>query len=254
MAAGRMLVPLTAAAGALLLAGCVSWGGPGPKPPAASAADLPVTAPEDLMREHGLLRRVLLVYEEAARRLDGGEALPAKPVREAAGIIRSFIEDYHEKLEEEFIFPRFEAAGRQLELVKALRAQHQAGRRITAEVLELAGAGEAVRPEDRARLAAELRQFIRMYRPHAAREDTVLFPELRGVVSARNFRAMCEAFEDREEDLFGEGGFEKMVARVAAIETALGIGSLDQFTPAAELSAGAGLSRAASVLPEQSSR
>ena len=41
--------------------------------------------------------------------------------------------------------------------------------------------------------------------------------------SERNSRRMPK--------LFGEGGFEKMVDRVAAVEQALGIYDLKQFTP-----------------------
>ena len=35
-----------------------------------------VAPPEDLMREHGVLKRVLLVYEEAIRRIDGKKDVP----------------------------------------------------------------------------------------------------------------------------------------------------------------------------------
>ena len=38
----------------------------------------------------------------------------------AAGIIRHFIEEYHEKLEEQHLFPRFRKAGKLVELVNVL--------------------------------------------------------------------------------------------------------------------------------------
>jgi len=40
-----------------------------------------------------------------------------------------------------------------------------------------------------------------------------------------------EQFEDKEHELFGEDGFDKMVDRVAGIEKILGIYDLAQFTP-----------------------
>jgi len=67
------------------------------------------------------LNRVLLIYEEALRRLDARQEQPAKALAGAAGIIRRFIEDYHEKLEEENLFPRFEKAGKLVDLVAVLR-------------------------------------------------------------------------------------------------------------------------------------
>ena len=78
-----------------------------------------------------------------------------------------------------------------------------------------------------------MQAFIRMYEPHEAREDTVLFPALRKVVSGHEFGALGEEFETKEQQLFGEDGFEKMVDRVACIEESLGIYDLAQFTPRA---------------------
>ena len=64
-----------------------------------------VTPPEDLMREHGILNRVLLIYDETLRRLRRKENFEAAVLISAAKIIRTFIEDYHEKQEEDFVFP-----------------------------------------------------------------------------------------------------------------------------------------------------
>jgi hemerythrin-like domain-containing protein len=192
-----------------------------------------VSPPEDLMREHGVLKRVLLVYDEAVRRIDARQELPPDPIRNAAQIIRSFIEDYHEKLEEDFLFPRFEKAHRLTELTAVLRAQHQAGRRLTERITQLATAASFKSAESAAQARDAMRLFVRMYAPHEAREDTVLFPALRTVVSKHEFDALGEAFEKKEHQLFGEDGFEKMVDRVAAIEKTLGIYDLAAFTPKA---------------------
>ena len=183
------------------------------------------------MREHGVLKRVLLVYEEVIRRIDGKLEVPPDAVQRGADIIRSFIEDYHEKLEEDHVFPRFEKAGRLTDLTRVLRVQHQAGRRLTDQITQLATLEKLKDPRSAAMLRHALSQFIRMYSPHEAREDTVLFPALRDIVSKQEFGALGEEFEKKEHALFGEDGFEKMVERVAAIEKTLGIYELDTFTP-----------------------
>jgi len=85
--------------------------------------------------------------------------------------------------------------------------------------------------EDEISPAEDLSLFIRMYEPHEAREDTVLFPAFRRVVAPREYAALGEDFEKMEEEQFGEGGFEEMVDRVAGIERAIGIHDLSQFTP-----------------------
>jgi hemerythrin-like domain-containing protein len=190
--------------------------------------EVEVSPTEDLMREHGLLNRVLLIYEESARRLGGKGDLNPKVLSDAAGIIKNFIENYHEKLEEDYLFPRFEKAGRQTDLVAVLRKQHRAGREVTAQILQLAAAKGA---SDRQKLVGAIGAFVRMYRPHEAREDTVLFPALHWIVSAHEFDALGDDFEKKEHELFGKEGFEGMVDKVGGLEKQLGIYNLAQFTP-----------------------
>lgn len=191
---------------------------------------------EDLMREHGVLRRVLLVYAEAGRRLEtpAGELDPAA-IQRSAKVIRAFIEDYHERQEEELVFPLFEHAHKLLDLVRVLRAQHQSGRRVTERVQALATANGLKDPGQRRELRAGLLSFTRMYEPHAAREDTVLFPALHEFMSPSAYDALGEDFERREHKIFGQngfgGGFEHAVAEIDAIEKLLGIEDLSSFTP-----------------------
>jgi len=190
-----------------------------------------VSPPEDLMREHGVLKRILLIYGEALRRMDTNEDLPPEPLMESAKIIRAFVEDYHEKLEENYLFPRFKKAGKLVDLVDVLLQQHQAGRRLTDVTMPLATAQGLKLDDDRRKLADSMRQFIRMYSPHEAREDTVLFPAFRGIVSAHEFDSLGEEFEKKEDELFGDDGFFKVVDQVADIEKKLGIYDLSKFTP-----------------------
>jgi hemerythrin-like domain-containing protein len=189
-----------------------------------------VSPPEDLMREHGVLNRVLLIYEAGLERFARGDDFDVGALSRAAKIVQEFIEGYHERNEEQHLFPRFRKAGKLQDLVDVLYQQHQAGRRLTDNILSLVP--ESRRPgDDRARLVTNLQAFIRMYRPHEAREDTELFPQIREIVSAHEFDAMAEDFEKDERRHFGEDGFEAMVHRVVDIERTLGINDLRQFTP-----------------------
>jgi hemerythrin-like domain-containing protein len=188
-----------------------------------------VSTNEDLMREHGILKRVLLAYDEIIRRIRTNKEFPPQAVTDGATIIRKFIEDYHEKLEEDHLFPRFRKAGKLVELVNTLYAQHQAGRRVTDRIVATAAALKT--QDDRNRLASDLEAFNRMYAPHEAREDTVLFPELHKIVSPHEYDAMGEQFEGIERKTFGGDGFDIYVDKVAALEKQLGIFDLAQFTP-----------------------
>lgn len=196
-----------------------------------AAEEEEISPPEDLMREHGILNRVLLVYDHFLAMLASNQDIPPQPVMDAAGIIHTFIEAYHEKQEEDFLFPRFEKAGKLTDLVQVLRLQHEQGRIITGQLLALTRQPRITTDNDKLKLHDLLSAFIRMYRPHEAREDTVLFPALRSIVSKHEFDSLGEDFEKREHQLFGEGGFEEFVDKVAGIEQQLGIYDLAQFTP-----------------------
>jgi hemerythrin-like domain-containing protein len=224
----QLLGVSVSAAGVIALAACDR---PQRKADQPAVDEVPVTPPEDLMREHGVLKRVLLIYREGLRRLQAGEQLPAQALNAGAEIIRSFVEDYHEQLEEQHVFPKLEQAGKLADVTAMLRTQHQRGRVITDRVLAATGAAPALDQAKRDALAQDMSVFIRMYEPHEAREDTVVFPTLRQVVPAKEFRDMADLFEDEEHRRFGQAGFEGIVDKVADIEKGLGIYDLSQFTP-----------------------
>ena len=190
-----------------------------------------VSPAEDLMREHGVLKRVLLVYRNIIHRIDGKQDFPPDVVLSSAKLIRAFVEDYHEKLEQDYLFPRFRKANKLVDLVDVLYDQHQKGRILTDRTMQLATASSLKAQAERANLRSALDQFVRMYEPHEAREDTVLFPEFRKIVSKQEYGALGEEFEKKENELFHGDGFEKNVNAVAKLEKDLGIYDLAQFTP-----------------------
>jgi hemerythrin-like domain-containing protein len=197
---------------------------PGGKSGGKSESEEEVTPVEDLMREHGVLRRVMYLYDDAVQRLAERREVPLDALAGCAGIVRRVIEEYHEKLEEDFVFPRYEKAGKLADLTAILRRQHQTGRTWTDQIVALAKGplGDA----DRDKLATALRSFNHMYRPHAAREDTVLFPEFRGLVGKHEYEELGEQFEDKEKQMLGDQGFEHAVADVERLEQAFGLGDL----------------------------
>jgi hemerythrin-like domain-containing protein len=227
MLTDRRLFLGSAATGALLL-GCSRSSTGAAEPSAHKDSEDEVTPAEDLMREHGVLRRVMYLYDDAALRLDARAEVPLDALAACAGIVRRVIEDYHEKLEEDFLFPRYEKAGKLADLTAVLRRQHQVGRTLTEQVVALARAPLA--DADRATLATLLRRFNHMYRPHAAREDTVLFPALRALVGKNEYQELGEQFEAKETSMLGDHGFEEAVEQVSRLEKAFGLDDLAKLT------------------------
>jgi hemerythrin-like domain-containing protein len=198
----------------------------------AAAPDPAVIPPDDdLMREHGVLKRVLLCYREMIDRVQAGGPLDAQDVHDAALIIHDYIEGFHEGLEEGYVFPRLVTAGRLADTVTTLLVQHANGRVITQTLLRESSAGSVVSPDTAAQLASAMQAFDRMYEPHEAREDTVVFPAFREIVPAAELADLGQQFADLEHQQFGTNEFAAMVSRVASIEQNLGIYDLAQFTP-----------------------
>jgi hemerythrin-like domain-containing protein len=190
-----------------------------------------VTAVEDLMREHGVLRRALFVYSEAAVKLRSEpSAVVPGAIYKTAKLFRAFGEEYHEKkLEEAHIFPAVKKAGGQAaSYPDILIAQHSRGRQITDYILAITGK-EKLGIGDGEGLAQAMESLVRMYRPHAAREDTVVFPAWKQTLTAKQLDEMNDKFEEIEQQQFGEDGFENAVRQIAAIENELGMADLARF-------------------------
>lgn len=213
-----LIVTLSGVAGISLIPGCKN-----------KEEDKEVSPPEDLMQEHGLLKRILLIYDACRGHLMNKESFNVEAIKQSATIIRTFVEDYHEKQEENYLFPRFKKANQLTDLVDVLYQQHQAGRRVTDEIMQLSNTNRT--DSENQKLIELLLAFNTMYNPHEAREDTVLFPAFRKLVSKHEYDSLGEEFEDNEHKKFGDDGFEEMVNKVADIEKSLGIYDLTQFTP-----------------------
>lgn len=191
----------------------------------------PVTGTEDLMREHGVLRRVLLVYYLSAQKLRQGQDVSADALRKAAKLFRVFGENYHERaLEEQYVFPEARRLGGEVAgYIDTLLVQHQRGRQITDAILETTRTGKIGRGQADA-LAKTLDSMVLMYQEHTAREDTVVFVAWKKMLSAQAYRARSEKFEDIEKKMFGHDGFDDAAQKIGAIEQEMGVAKLSQFT------------------------
>ncbi|HEU4961545.1 MAG TPA: hemerythrin domain-containing protein [Sphingomonas sp.] len=215
------------AASALILPGCAK-GDSGEK---SEEGEGEVTANEDLMREHGVLRRILIVYRETAPKLADPSGVDATALAGAAAIFRTFGERYHEQLlEEQHIFPIVrKAGGAGGGLVDTLLAQHARGRAITDYILDRTKSGR-IADGDGARLANAMTTFARMYEAHTAREDTVIFPEFKKTIGPKTYHELGEQFEEIERREFGGDGFDMALEKVSGIEQTLGLSDLAAFT------------------------
>ena len=202
------------------------------RPAVAKDKERKVGAVEDLMREHGVIRRTLLVMWESAPGLRASAAnVDPGALNRAAKLLRSFGEDYHERmLEEAYIFPAVKKIGGLAALLAdTLKQQHDRGREITDYILAVTGKG-AVGTGETEPLTRAFETLYLMYANHAAREDTIVFPAWQNGISDQQLAEMGEKFEEIEHKQFGKDGFDSAVAQIAAIEGTLGASDLAKFT------------------------
>ena len=199
------------------------------------AAEPEVTATEDLMREHGVIRRALLVYAEVADKVRKSPgSVDAAALNKAAKLFRTFGEDYHERmLEEQHIFPVVrKMKGEAAKYPDILVSQHNRGREITDYTLSVTS-GARISTLHAEPLARVFEGLVRMYENHAAREDTIVFPAWKTNFSNKQLDELSDQFEDIEHKMFGKDGFEDAEKTISNIESAFGFGDISQFTPPA---------------------
>jgi hemerythrin-like domain-containing protein len=226
-----------------LLQHAIAWGSAGAvalpmlaraEEPKKSADKEPeVTATEDLMREHGVLRRALLVFQEVVPQLRQNAArVDAAALQEAAKLFRTFGEDYHERmLEEQHIFPLVRKQSKAMsEYTDILIEQHHRGREVTDYVLAVTN-GPRISVAHAEPLAKVFEGFVLMYQNHAAREDMIVFPAWKKNFTDKQLDEVGDQFEDIEHKMFGKDGFEDAEKKISKIEAELGFADLAQFTP-----------------------
>ena len=226
---------ITLASGSVAALAQVAQGSSSPEPPKKGEKDEQepeVTATEDLMREHGVIRRALLVYAEIVPKLRKNPAgVDPAALKSTAQLFRTFAEDYHERmLEEQHIFPLVRKQGAELaRYADILITQHNRGREITDYILSVTSSAK-IGVSHAEPLAKVFEGLVLMYENHAAREDTIIFPAWKKNFTNKQLDELSDQFEDIEHKMFGKDGFEDAEKKISGIEGVLGFADLSQFT------------------------
>jgi len=225
------------AAGATLVLGQNAWAAQPQKDTSATrtrtdtSEKMEASIAEELMRQHAVANRLLLVYDTAVTPELGTDKPSGPAVTSAAQMLRSTVDDFHVKFEEEHIFPLLQKSGKMGDLINTLREQHAAARTLTDEILKAREEGGG-RPASEA-LARNIRAYVHMLQAHTAYEETLLYPQIRTVASASQYDQLNKALQDMSRTALGAQGFAGLVTKVGELEKSAGITSLAQFTPKA---------------------
>ena len=234
LAAGAgLVIGATAGEGANLAFPAGTGDGPNRSAPSSDSASVVIPPGESLMYEHGVLKRLLLIYQSALTRLDQDQPTAADAINRAAMIIHEYIEGFHEAIEEGYVFPLVRTIKTLAPTVNTLLTQHARGRLITQLLLTNSNTTALDSDATRAEVTSAIDAFVRMYQPHEAREDTVIFPAYRSLLNPRQLEDQGQTLIDLETSQFGSNALTKIVNEVAQIEQSLGIYDLNDFTPPA---------------------
>jgi hypothetical protein len=96
--------------------------------------------------------------------------------------------------------------------------QHGTGYELINRITALAQAGKV-----NTELAGLLDGFSRMYRYHAAWEDTVIFPNFDAMERRNELAELASTLDSEEKKILGNVGFETFVNNIASVEKQLGV-------------------------------
>jgi hemerythrin-like domain-containing protein len=186
------------------------------------------TAIEDLGREHGLLNRLLIIYEEIINRIDNNVSFDNMILWNTAMTIKFFIEDYHEKNEEMYIFPILLKHGKETNMVNELIKQHKLSRQITSLIIKTSKLEQT--DTNLNMIKSYLSLFVKLYRYHESREDTIIFQMFKELIDPNEYKQISEFFESSEKEKLGAHGFETVLNYVTGLEKQLNIYDLSKIT------------------------
>ncbi len=192
----------------------------------ASTQDAPaVGSIETLMRGHGLLMRAIIIYDVVREKLTKSEETEPSLILKTTAVIHNYLQDYHENMEERFIFKPMEKAQIQFSSIQDLKIQHGTGHELIKRITNLVKTGKL-----NAELAGYLESFGRMYKYHAAWEDTVVFPAFDALEKRSELAELAATFELEEKSILGQTGFASFLNDIASVEKQLGIYGLSAWT------------------------
>ena len=172
-----------------------------PQVQAATTQEHGVGAIKTLMRGHGLLLRALIVYDVIKDRIVKGQEAEPSLILDTVSVFHNYLEGFHEMAEEKYIFAPMENNKVDFAAIQELKVQHGSGFELTHRITNLAKAGTL-----KAEMAGYLDDFIKMYRHHAAYEDTIIFPAFEAMDKRENLVELAETFASEEKKVLGHRG------------------------------------------------
>lgn len=172
-----------------------------------------------LTEEHKVILKVVRACGALAEKLDMGETIPAETLLGIVEFAQEYVDRFHHHKEEDILFPALEKAGNQSVScrLKALRDEHQFGRKIISQLEQSINDYVEVKPGGRKTVMNTLLSIPRLYPGHIYREDTIIFPMIKEALGKDQQNALVSKFEEIEKEI-GNDFHQRYIEYAAKIE------------------------------------
>ncbi len=160
--------------------------------------------PTDVLEaEHRIIQRVVANMARIAEALERGKTVEVSALRELVRFLKVFADECHHAKEEASLFAMLELKGVPVEgcPIGVLRNDHVKGRAMVAELNNAVESYASDTQPDSRPVIVALGKLIHFYPDHIWKEDYLLFPLAKKVLSSTDEGILTEQFENIETRL-----------------------------------------------------
>lgn len=161
-------------------------------------------ATDSLEQEHRTIEKILRVTGVLVDELTENRDIDDDILRDLCQFLRVYGHQCHHGKEESYLFPMLERHGVPEEgcPLGALRHEHERSRALTQELVQASAEYAANRHDGSSALSEVLRNIAQFYPAHIWKEEYLLFPMARKVLSEEDDQRLLKEFKSVESDIY----------------------------------------------------
>jgi len=174
-----------------------------------------------LVAEHELIERAMAVLRVNLEKVEDLKHDPVQ-LKRALDFLLEFGDKVHNAKEEDFLFPRMSQRGIPVQggPLGVMLAEHEAERELLGRMTQAVAGFAEVPASERSEFVSAGLDYLRVRAEHIWKENDVLYPMGRQVLSEQDATDLLGAFVQRDLEVYGPGAQEKYAGMVAEIEDA----------------------------------
>ena len=161
-------------------------------------------ATDSLEHEHRTIEKIVRVTGVLVDELAENRDIDDDILRDLCQFLRVYGHQCHHGKEESYLFPMLERHGVPEEgcPLGALRHEHERSRALTQELVQASAEYAANRHDGSSALSEVLRNIAQFYPAHIWKEEYLLFPMARKVLSEEDDQRLLKEFKSVESDIY----------------------------------------------------